>query len=85
MDHIVGHHEIRTPKEAGMTCRSTHFSCECQRELLEDAVDSLAKVLAGLEKYREGLALYDRGRLTKSVQGIPGALSVLRRARLSKG
>lgn len=85
MDHIVGNNEIRTPEEARMTCRSTHFSCECQRELLEDALDSLAHILAGLERYREGLAMYDRGILTKSVQGIPGALSVLRRARLAKG
>lgn len=64
-----------------MTCRSTHFSCECQRELLEDAIDSLAHLLSGLERYREGLPLYDRGRLTKEVSGIPGAVSVLRRAR----
>jgi hypothetical protein len=69
-----------------MSCHGgTHFACECQRELLEDAVDSIAKILAGLEHYREGLALYDRGRLTKSVQGISGALSVLRRARLAQG
>ena len=69
-----------------MSCHGgTHFSCECQRELLEDAIGSLARILAGLERYREGLALYDRGRLTKSVQGIPGALSVLRRARLQQG
>lgn len=69
-----------------MSCHGgTHFSCECQRELLEDAIDSLARILAGLERYREGLSIYDRGRLTKSVQGITGALSVLRRARLSKG
>ncbi len=64
-----------------MSCEGGHHACVCKSELLYDAVDSLAKILAGLEHYREGLAIYDRGRLTKSVQGIPGALSVLRRAR----
>ena len=85
MDNIVGHHEIRTPKETRMSCEGGHHACVCKSELLYDAVDSLAKILAGLEHYREGLAIYDRGRLTKSVQGIPGALSVLRRARLAHG
>lgn len=85
MDNIVGHHEIRTPQEAGMSCEGGHHACVCKSELLYDAVDSLAKILSGLERYREGLAIYDRGRLTKSVQGIPGALSVLRRAILSQG
>ena len=68
-----------------MSCEGGHHACVCKSELLYDAVDSLAKILSGLERYREGLALYDRGRLTKSVQGIPGALSVLRRARLAQG
>ena len=68
-----------------MSCEGGHHACVCKDELLYDAVDSLAKILVGLERYREGLALYDRGRLTKSVQGIPGALSVLRRARLAQG
>lgn len=67
-----------------MSCEGGHHACICKSELLYDAVDSLAKIMAGLERYREGLALYDRGRLTKSVQGIPSALSVLRRARLLK-
>lgn len=68
-----------------MSCEGGHHACVCKSELLYDAVDSLAKILSGLERYREGLAIYDRGRLTKSVQGIPGALSVLRRAILSQG
>ncbi len=67
-----------------MSCEGGHHACVCKSELLYDAVDSLAKILSGLEHYREGLALYDRGRLTKSVQGISGALSVLRRARILK-
>lgn len=84
MDHFVGYHEIRTPKEEIMSCEGGHHACICKSELLYDAVDSLAKIMAGLDRYREGLALYDRGRLAKSVQGIPSALSVLRRARLLK-
>lgn len=79
----MGHHEIRTPKEETMSCEGGHHACICKSELLYDAVDSLAQILAGLERYREGLSLYDRGRLTKSVHGMSGALSVLRRARLS--
>lgn len=68
-----------------MSCEGGHHACVCKDELLYDAVDSLAKIISGLERYRDGLAMYDRGILTKSVQGIPSALSVLRRARLAKG
>lgn len=65
-----------------MSCHGgTHFSCECQRELLEDALDALTHLLAGLERYREGLSYYDRAIFTKAVHGIPGAISVIRRGR----
>lgn len=67
-----------------MSCHGgTHFACECQRELLDDALESLAHIIAGLDKYREGLSYYERGLLTKAVHGIPSAVSVLRRARRS--
>jgi hypothetical protein len=64
-----------------MSCAGGHHSCDCRYDLMMDAIDSLAHLLSGLERYREGLPLYDRGRLTKEVHGIPGAVSVLRRAR----
>jgi hypothetical protein len=74
--------EIR--KGGKMSCRGLHQICPCKEELLDDAVDSLAHLLAGLEKYREGLSHYDRGLLSKTIHGIPSAVSVLRRARISK-
>jgi len=67
-----------------MGCHSLHHACECKEELLRDAVDSLSEILAGLERYRESLAQYDRSILTKTVHGIPGAISVLSRARILK-
>jgi hypothetical protein len=48
---------------------------------MRDAIDSLSEILAGLEKYRESLAPYDRIGLSKAIHGIPGAVSVIRRAR----
>lgn len=67
-----------------MGCHSLHHACECKEELLRDAIDSLSEILAGLEKYRESLATYDRIGLTKAIHGIPGAVSVLSRARILK-
>jgi len=68
-----------------MSCHGgNHFACDCKQELLDDAIDSLAHLLAGLEKYREGLSYYERGALTKAVHGIPSAVSVLRRVRQIK-
>lgn len=84
MDHIVGHHEIRTPQEGIMSCEGGHHACVCKSELLYDSIEALAHILAGLERYREGLSHYDRTTLTKQVHGIPGAISVLRRARILK-
>ena len=63
-----------------MSCHSLHHACECKEELLLDAIDSLSEILSGLEKYRESIAIYDRIKLSKTVHGIPGAISVIRRA-----
>lgn len=63
-----------------MICNGLHHSCDCRYELMRDAIDSLSEILAGLERYRESLAIYDRSILTKTVHGIPGAVSVIRRA-----
>lgn len=68
-----------------MSCHGgTHFSCECQRELLQDAIDSLSEILAGINNYRETLPMYERGILTKHIHGVTHAVSVLRRARVSQ-
>lgn len=68
-----------------MTCRSSHFSCECQRELLEDAIDALAHTLAGIEKYIASVSPHDRVKIyTRFDLGIESARSVLRRARRVK-
>lgn len=68
-----------------MTCKSTHFSCECQRELLEDTIDALAHTLAGIEKYIASVSPHDRiGIYTKFDLGINSAKSVLRRAKRVK-
>lgn len=64
-----------------MSCHGLHHSCDCRYELMRDAIDSLSEILAGLEKYRESLAPYDRIGLSKAIHGIPGAVSVIRRAR----
>lgn len=69
-----------------MSCHGgTHHICDCQRELLDDAIDALAHTLAGIEKYiaslpkKESTLIYTRFDL-----GIESARSVLRRARNSK-
>lgn len=65
-----------------MSCHGgTHFSCECQRELLRDALESLISLVNGIEKYRASLSLYDRGVLTKSIHAMPSAKSVINRSR----
>jgi len=63
-----------------MSCHGLHHACECKEDLLRDAVDSLAHILSGLKKYRKSLAIYDRITLSKTVHGIPEAISVIRRA-----
>lgn len=71
-------------KGGKMSCRGLHQICPCNQELLDDAIDSLEHILDGLDIYREGLSFYERGLLSKTVQGIPSAISVLRRARRVK-
>lgn len=64
-----------------MNCRSTHFSCDCQRELLADTIDALRDTVVGIEKYIESIAPCDRIMLTvKHDLGLEAARSVLRRA-----
>ena len=44
-----------------MSCHGgTHFSCECQRELLENAVDALKELVNGIEDYKDSIAIIDR-------------------------
>jgi hypothetical protein len=65
-----------------MSCHGgTHFSCECQRELLDDALDALASIVAGVDKYEKTLAPYDKIKFRKFFFAIPSARSILRRAR----
>lgn len=64
-----------------MSCHGgTHHICECHREILRDAIDSLSEIIAGINSYRETLPMHDRGILTKHVYGVTHAVSVLRRA-----
>ncbi len=65
-----------------MSCHGgTHFACECQRELLDDALDALASIVAGVDKYEKTLAPYDKIKFRKFFFAIPSARSILRRAR----
>jgi hypothetical protein len=68
-----------------MSCHGgTHFSCECQRELLDDALDALASIVAGVDKYEKALAPYDKIAFRRFFHAIPSARSVLRRHRRHK-
>lgn len=63
-----------------MSCHGgTHHICDCQRELLEDCIDSLSQIIRGLNEYRESLPMYDRGILTRRVVGISRAITILKR------
>jgi len=63
-----------------MSCHGgTHHICDCQRDLLEEAVDSLAQIIRGLNEYRDSLAMYDRGILSRHVVGISRAVSILKK------
>ena len=67
-----------------MSCHGgTHFSCECQRELLENALEALVSVVSGIDKYRETLSVTDKTRLTHFIHALPSARSVIRRSRIS--
>lgn len=63
-----------------MSCHGLHTICPCNQELLDDAIDSLATMVSGLESM---LAEYPKLRnlVYKEFQvGVPSAKSVLRRA-----
>ncbi len=64
-----------------MGCKGACHSCDCHYQLMWDAVDSLSEIIAGLNKYRETLPLYERGQMTKHVHGVTKAVSILNRAR----
>ncbi len=63
-----------------MRCKTTHYSCDCQRELLDDALVALRDTVFGIEKYIESIAPCDRINLmAKHDLGLEAARSVLRR------
>lgn len=64
-----------------MHCKTTHYSCDCQRELLDDALVALRDTVVGIEKYIESIAPCDRINLiTRHDLGLEAARSVLRRS-----
>lgn len=63
-----------------MSCL-THHICPCQSEIVSDALDALASIVAGVEKYEDTLAPYDKIKFRKFFFAIPSARSILRRAR----
>lgn len=68
-----------------MSCHGgTHFACECQRELLQDALDSLILLVNGIEKYKSTLETSDKMRLAYFIHAMPSAKSVINRSRQSK-
>lgn len=66
-----------------MSCHNHHHACPCREELLIDAVEALASIVAGVEKYEETLAPYDKTLFRRAFYAFPSARSVLRRARIS--
>lgn len=63
-----------------MSCHGgTHFSCECQRELLENAVEALKELVNGIEDYKDSIAIIDRVKLGKFIYSLPSAKSIIRR------
>ncbi len=64
-----------------MSCHNHHHACPCREDLLIDAVEALASIVAGVEKYEDTLATYDKIKFRKFFFAIPSARSILRRAR----
>lgn len=64
-----------------MSCHNHHHACPCREELLTDAIEALASIVAGVEKYEDTLAPYDKIKFRKFFFAIPSARSILRRAR----
>ena len=63
-----------------MACE-VHHACPCQSDLLIEAVEALASIVAGVDKYEKTLAPYDKIKFRKFFFAIPSARSILRRAR----
>ena len=63
-----------------MACE-VHHACPCQSDLLIEAVEALASIVAGVDKYEKTLAPYDKIKFRKLFFAIPSARSILRRAR----
>jgi hypothetical protein len=65
-----------------MSCHGgTHFSCECQRDLLEDALDSLSTMVTGLERFLEANPKMRNKIYSEFFIGLPSAKSVVNRTR----
>lgn len=63
-----------------MSCHGgTHHICECQRDLMEDCVDSLSQIIRGLNEYRDTLSMHEKGILTRHIGGVSKAVSILNR------
>lgn len=65
-----------------MACE-VHHACPCQSDLLIEAVEALASIVAGVDKYEKALSPYDKTLFRRAFYSIPSARSVLRRARIS--
>ncbi len=64
-----------------MGCYNHHHACPCREEILIDAIEALASIVSGVEKYEDTLAPYDKIKFRKFFFAIPSARSILRRAR----
>lgn len=64
-----------------MNCHNHHHACPCREELLTDAIEALASIVAGVDKYEKALAPYDKTLFRRAFYAIPSARSILRRAR----
>jgi hypothetical protein len=64
-----------------MNCHNHHHACPCREELLTDAIEALASIVVGVDKYERTLAPYDKIEFRKFFFAIPSARSILIRAR----
>ena len=63
-----------------MSCHGgTHHICDCQRDLMEDCVESLSQIIRGLNEYRDTLSMHEKGILTRHIGGVSKAVSILNR------
>lgn len=63
-----------------MNC-AAHYACPCKEEMLADAVEALASLLASFDRHDEAIAPHDRIKYRKRFHAVPSAKSVLRRYR----